>query len=158
MQFDTEAAREAYSELPTDELVRIAYLEDHYVPEAKKLAEDELARRKFATDRKTLDQVRVRLKRQRADSMETDMSALEAESDMPTWRRVARHRLAPYRTPLTIVLLVGCVFVKLDSIREWGVLGLDGRKSDGVAILLLLIGFVFFSPSRDEVERQQDEE
>jgi hypothetical protein len=47
MHFDPKSAKETYSELPTDELVRIAFLDNGYVLEAKKLAEDELARRKF---------------------------------------------------------------------------------------------------------------
>jgi hypothetical protein len=73
---------------------------------------------------------------------------------MPSWRRSARRRLAPYRTPLTLLVLGACAFVKLDSIRDWGLLGLDGRKSTGVVTLMLLVSFIFLVPSRDEAKRQ----
>jgi len=154
MQFDPKAAKEAYSELPTDELVRIAFLDNRYVAEAKKLAEDELGRRKFPVDQRTLEQVRTRVERQRDETMERDLSSFETEDEMPSWRRSVHRRLAPYRTPLILLLLGASGLVKLDSIREWGLLGLEGRKSNGLVMLMLLIGFVFLMPSREEAKDQ----
>jgi hypothetical protein len=151
MQFDPKAAKDIYSELPTDELVRIALFDSHYVAEAKKLAEEELARRKFHVEQRTLEQVRARLERRRAESLERELASLEAEDDMPSWRRFAHRRLARYRTPLTLLVLAACAFIKL------GLLGLDGRKSTAVVTLLLLAWLLLLLPSREEAKRQMSQ-
>ena len=59
MQFDPEAARRRFAELGDDELVRIALLQQDDSPEAKSLAEAELARRGVRVDQAMIDQMRA---------------------------------------------------------------------------------------------------
>jgi hypothetical protein len=52
--FDPVAAAQTYAAMETEELVRIAYLEPDYVPEAKALAVRELDKRGVAENRESL--------------------------------------------------------------------------------------------------------
>jgi hypothetical protein len=70
LAFDPVAAAQTYAAMETEELVRIAYLEPDYVPEAKALALRELDKRGVPEDRKNLiRQVRGEL-RDRARALE----------------------------------------------------------------------------------------
>jgi hypothetical protein len=52
MSFDPEAAKDLYSRNEPEELVRIALLESDYLPQARRLAEQELEKRGISdTDR-----------------------------------------------------------------------------------------------------------
>jgi hypothetical protein len=154
MQFDSKAAKQAYKELSTDELVRIAFLENSYVPEAKKLAADELARRNFRVEQGTIERIRAQLEQHRADMLDRELSGFEVEEDMPSWRQRARRRLAPYRNPLSFLVVCIAAGALLNSALDWGLLGLDWRTSRAVGILVMLIWLVFLMPSRAEVEQR----
>lgn len=68
--FDPVTAAQTYAEMETEELVRIAYLEPNYVPEAKALAMRELDKRGVSEDREGLiRQVRDENK-ERAEALE----------------------------------------------------------------------------------------
>jgi hypothetical protein len=123
VQFNPEALQEAYLELPTDELVRIAFLSNDYVPEAKKLAQEELARRDFHVDDQTIEKVRARLKRRRADFIAMGVPRPEVEGGIPD-RSAQRsnNRLQMACAIVGILLLIA-------SLNFYGELGWFGSKA-----------------------------
>lgn len=127
MQFNPEALKEAYSELPTDELVRIAVLSKDYVPEAKKLAQEELTRREFHIGEQTLEQVRARLKQRRADFMAMGLVRPEVEGGIPD--RSAQRSNKMLQMVCAIVWLV----LLIVNVNFYGELGWFGSKARVVA-------------------------
>jgi hypothetical protein len=80
--FDPVAAAQAYAAMETEELVRIAYLEPDYVPEAKALASRELDKRGVPKNRKSLiRQVRGEIRdRARASERQLDKNFDQVQS------------------------------------------------------------------------------
>lgn len=75
----------------------------------------------------------------------------EPTTEMPHWRAVIRRRLIPYRRPLAAVALVAMIAFVANEIFGWGLLGLFGRKSEGVAMLIGLLMYLFVLPTLDEL-------
>jgi hypothetical protein len=69
---------------------------------------------------------------------------------MPAWRRSARAAIAPHRRKVSLLTVVLMALAVLNSLFDWGFLNLHGRKSEGVALIIGLVWFVFVSPTRRE--------
>jgi len=151
MKFDSESARPIYAKKESDELVCIAFLDEDFVEEAKKLAKEELARRglgKMSHD--MIERVRTEVAQQRIANIEGRLQGFEIEEEMPSWRQAIRLRLAPYRSLLSLLAITLAGLIELDSTFNWGLLRIDGRRSDRIALLVMVICFVFVFPSRKE--------
>lgn len=136
MQLDPEALKEAYSELPTDELVRIAILSKDYVPEAKKLAQEELTRRKFHIDEQTIAQVRARLKQRRADFIAMGLPRSEVEGGIPDLSAQRSNNMLQLACAIVwLVLLIA-------NVNFYGELGWFGSKARVVASISNFIALV----------------
>jgi hypothetical protein len=150
MQFDPKSAAASFSEKDTDELVRIAFLEQDFTQEARELASAELANRGLKITVQDIERVRLRLKEQKREVLEYTLRHLETDATMPAWRRRVRARMAPHRQVLSMVMLALMALAWLNELLEWGFMNLSGRKSEGVALLVGLLWFVFVAPSRDD--------
>lgn len=151
MQFDPTAAKYAYAEKETDDLIRIAYSEEEYVDQAKQLARDELARRGFGRiDSEDIDRVRHTIEIWRREDQERDLRGLETDEEIPAWRQKIRSRLAPLRTALSVLALGVFCFFLINSLLGWNVFELGDRKSRAVALLVFLLWLVFVAPTRQE--------
>jgi hypothetical protein len=74
---------------------------------------------------------------------------------MPSWRRRARAWLAPYRWVASVAFLAVLTLAVLNSIFDWGLLNLHGRKSEAMGALAGLIWFVFVAPTVQELEEMR---
>lgn len=123
--FDPVAAAETYADMETEELVRIAYLEPDYLPEAKALAMQELDKRGVPANRESLIR-QVRDERiERADALERRREEKSQHADLLQYRIVAG------------TLIGGLWFVALlapSLLKEW-------TTSRNVAGLILLGGW-----------------
>ncbi len=77
---------------------------------------------------------------------------------MPGWRVAARKVLAPQRRLLSAIVLVAILEFVANEVFAWGLLGLYGRKSEAVALLIGLLAYVFVLPTYDELTATQDED
>ncbi|HVC01976.1 MAG TPA: hypothetical protein VND80_07215 [Steroidobacteraceae bacterium] len=77
---------------------------------------------------------------------------------MPGWRVAARKFLAPHRRPISAIVLLAILAFVANEIFEWGLLGLYGRKSKAVALLIGLLAYVFVLPTYDEIRGIQDKD
>jgi high-affinity Fe2+/Pb2+ permease len=80
----------------------------------------------------------------------------DAATQMPRWRATIRTALAPHRRALCAVVLGAMVAFMANAVFDWGFLGLHGGKSEGVAMVIALLAFVFVFPTYDELTRQPD--
>jgi hypothetical protein len=155
MQFDPESAKFLYAQMESDELVRIAFLEVEYVDEARKLAKAELAQRGLGeVDDSTISRVRAELERQRTDELDGQLRGLESEDEIPSWRQSIRSKLAPHRDVLSWLAIALAVLFFLNSVFDWGVFALDGRKSKAIALAVLFLWVVFIAPTRREFKER----
>ncbi len=155
MNFDPEYAKILYAQKETDELVRIAFLEGEYLEEAKRLANDELVLRgQSVVGTNTIERVRAEMERQQVEKLEEQLQGLESEEDMPSWRRAIRSWLAPHRDILSWLAFALAALCFLNSTLDWGLFALGGRKSEGIALLVLLLWLVFVAPSRREFKER----
>ncbi|HEX3950071.1 MAG TPA: hypothetical protein VHW95_09500 [Steroidobacteraceae bacterium] len=151
MKFDASSAKQLFAQKETDELVRIAFLEEAYVDDAKSLAKEELALRSFdAGNTHEIDRVRLETEQQRIKLEELQLRGLEAEEAIPSWRQTVRRWAAPYRVGLTSLALVLAGFFWLNSVFSWGVFAIGGRRSGGIGVLVMLTWFAFIAPTRRE--------
>lgn len=151
MQFDPTSAKHVYAEKESDELIRIAFLEDAYVEGAKALAKEELAKRGFnSVGREEIERVRHEIELRRQAQEELQMQGLETEEEIPSWRQSVRLRIAPYRVVLSFVAIGLSGLFWLNSILGWGILGVGERQSRGIALLPVLLWLVFVAPTRRE--------
>ena len=158
MQFDPQSAKDLYAQKEIDELVGIAFLEDTYLPEAKKLALAELARRGFRTvSPEMIERVRVL----RREELEDRMRSLESEVEIPPWRQSARRALLPYRPMIQVTLIAVAILMLLDGLFEVGIFGPNWRIFLGVGALIGVLASQFIAPTREEFLRKhgwEDEE
>ena len=151
MKFDASSARQLFAQKETDELVRIAFLEEAYIDDAKSLAKEELALRGFDEgDTHEIDRVRLETEQQRIELEELQLRGLETEEGIPSWRQTVRLRAAPYRVGLSWLALGLAAFFSLNSFYSWGVFEMAGRRSQGIGLLVMLIWFLFVAPTRKE--------
>ena len=151
MKFDASSARQLFARKETDELVRIAFLEEAYVDDAKSLAKEELALRGFdAGNTDEIDRVRLETEQQRIKLEELQLRGLETEKGIPSWRQAVRLRAAPHRVGLTSLALGLAGFFSLNSVFSWGVFEIGGRRSAGIGVLVMLIWLAFIAPTRKE--------
>ena len=157
VQFDAESAKRLYAVKDTDELVRIEYLGETYVPEAKKLAKDTLASRGIRTvDSQMLDRVRVDWEQQREAELDEQLRSFEVEAQIPSWRQTIRGRLAPYRDVLSIGMIAVIGFGFLSSIFDWSLFSFEGRDFQGFGLVFGLFWLIFVAPTRGELRRKLD--
>lgn len=155
MRFDPQSAREAYAAKGSDELIAIAYLERDFVPEAKRLALDELARR--GIDRvsdATLEQVRHVWDRERELDLDRRLADVESEEVMPAWRQRLRRALVPYRTGMLIVVGIVFAVAMVSSFSTNELMGLTAKQRRSIAIVAGLLALIFLSPSREECKQR----
>jgi hypothetical protein len=122
LAFDPVAAAKTYAGMDTEELVRIAYLEPDYVPEAKSLALRELDKRGIPGNRKNL----IRQVRDEIRGRERASERLSAESFGQL--QTLKFRIAAGS------LICGLWFVALFApamVKEWS------NTADGAGLLLL---------------------
>lgn len=149
MKFDPSSARQLYLQMETDELVRIAFLEEAYVDDAKLLAKEELALRGFDEhDTQEIDRVRLETQQQRIDLEELQLRGLETEEGISSWRQTARLWVAPYRVGLTLLALGLAGLFALNSVFSWGVFEIGRRRSEGIGLLVMLVWVRFIAPTR----------
>ena len=155
MHFDPESAADLYAQKDDDELVRIAFLEETYLEEAKELAKNELAQRGFrAIDQRTIERVRGDMEQQRLAKIDAEVQGLESEELIPSWRQAIRLNLAPHRNGLSGLAIALIAALMLNSTFGWSVLGMDSRNSQALAVLIALIWFVFIAPTRAEFKEK----
>jgi hypothetical protein len=151
MKFDPSSARPLYAQKETDELVRIAFLEEAYTDDAKSLAKEELALRGFDEgNTHEIERVRLETEQQRIKLEELQLGGLETEEGIPSWRQTVRLWAAPYRVWLTSLALGLGAFFLLNSVFNWGVFEIGGRRSKGMGLLVMLIWLFFIAPTRKE--------
>jgi hypothetical protein len=151
MKFDPSSARQLFAQKETDELVRIAFLEEAFIDDAKSLAKEELALRGFDEgDTREIDRVRLETEQQRIKLEELQLRGLETEEGIPSWRQTVRLWAAPYRVGLTSLALGLAAFFSLNSVFSWGVFEIGGRRSGGIGLLVMLIWLLFLAPTRKE--------
>lgn len=151
MKFDTSSARQLFAQKETDELVRIAFLDEAYIDDAKSLAKEELALRGFDEgDTHEIDRVRLETEQQRIELEELQLRGLETEEGIPSWRQTVRLRAAPYRVGLSWLALGLAAFFWLNSFYSWGVFEIGGRRSEGIGLLVMLIWLLIIAPTRKE--------
>jgi hypothetical protein len=154
MKFDRQSAVPIFARKESDELIQIAFLEASYVGEAKELARQELAKRglsEISTER--IEQVKADVQARRAAAEEYSLRSLEIDEEIPSWRKVARARLAPYRQILSLAALVLMAVSWLNSIYEWELLNLNSGQSRGLALLIALVWLFFAAPTRSEFRK-----
>ena len=87
----SDSDRSHFAQKETEELVTIAFLEDSYLPEGKRLAREELARRGFDPEnRELIEHVRAENEQMRLDILEERISGFEHQDKVPSWRRAVR--------------------------------------------------------------------
>jgi hypothetical protein len=151
MKFDPSSARPLFAQKETDELVRIAFLEEAYIDDAKSLAKEELALRGFDEgDTHEIERVRLETEQQQIKLEELQLGGLETEEGIPSWRQTVRLWAAPYRIGLTSLALGLVVFFLLNSVFSWGVFEIGGRRPQGIGLLVMLIWLFFIAPTRKE--------
>ena len=151
MEFDAQSAAGSYATKSTDELISIAYLDYTFVAQAKELAIRELARRGISSVAQSdLERVQRQLQNEEREKLERDTAHIESEEEMPGWRKAIRRALAPHRPILHVVTVGGGAILYLNSSLEWNLLNLNPRLSRALAMLLVLLWFVFLMPSREE--------
>jgi hypothetical protein len=74
------------------------------------------------------------------------------EDNMPTWRSRARASVAPYRRALSVAALALMASAVLNSIYDWGLLGLHGRRSESLGLFVGLVWYVFIGPTPSEIQ------
>ncbi|WP_029923488.1 hypothetical protein [Nevskia soli] len=154
MQFNPTSAAPAYAEKSTDELIQIAFLEQDYLSEAKRLAEEELTNRGLKITPDDIERTRLRMEEVKRQALEYSIRHLESDEDMPSWRRRVRSRLAPYRQVIALIAFALIVVAMLNSFLGWGLMNLSGRKSEGIAILVGLLCMVFIGSSKEDALEQ----
>ena len=77
---------------------------------------------------------------------------------MPGWRVAARKSSASHRRPISAIVLLAILAFVANEIFEWGLLGLYGRKSEAVALLIGILAYVFVLPTYDEIRGIQDKD
>jgi hypothetical protein len=82
--------------------------------------------------------------------LEDPLQGLESEAEIPSWRQAIRSRLAPHRDPLSSMTILLAGLFLLNSVFSGSVLGLGGRKSQALGLLLPLVWFIFIAPTRSE--------
>ena len=153
MQFDPETATNLFAQMDDDELIRIAFLEDTYLEEAKDLAKKELAERGLGEiSQSTIEKVRSSMSTQRHAEMDVELEGFEPEEGIPSWRRAIQVWLAPYRTALIVLTLVIMATFGLNWAFEWGLLGIGRRKSLALSIAIGLFSYLFIFPTREEAK------
>jgi hypothetical protein len=156
MKFDPQSAVPIFARKESDELIQIAFLEESYVEDAKELARQELARRGLAeisTER--IERVRTDVEARKAEAEEHNLRSLEIDEEIPSWRRVARARVAPYRQILSFAALASMAVSWLNSIFEWELLNLNSGRSRALALLIALVWLFFVAPTRSELLRRR---
>jgi hypothetical protein len=157
MKFDPSSARPLFAQKETDELVRIAFLEEAYTDDAKSLAKEELALRGFDEgDTNEIERVRLETEQERIKLEELQLAGLETEERIPSWRQTVRLWAAPYRIGLTSLALALAAFFLLNSFFSWGAFGIGGRRSQGIGLLVMLIWFSFIAPTRKEFKDRRN--
>ena len=126
--FNSQAAAERYAQFDTVELANIAYLDPNYLPEAKKLAERELARRGALRNKASLLE-------QARQEMAYRASAME-QANYATLERGLRFKLAVWRGGMIACLWVFAFIAPL---------GLPWKFRSTDWVLLLPIGVWLFS-------------
>jgi hypothetical protein len=77
------------------------------------------------------------------------------EDSMPAWRRKIRKAIAPYRRVAALAVILLMALAWANSAFDWGLLNLDGRKSEGVALVVGFIWLVFAAPTARESNSQK---
>ena len=156
MQFDSQSAINAFAQKDTQELIRIAFLEDTYVDDAKNVAKDELARRGVTSvTSEELECVRQEIEARKIAKEENDLRSIEMDQHLPSWRRTAKAWATPYRVPITISAVIGIALFGLNSYFEWGLLNLDRNNSKAVALVIGIVWFILLSPTREEFRKMK---
>jgi hypothetical protein len=151
MKFDPDSARPLFASKDQDELIRIAFLEDTFLDEAKNLAKQELARRGLSgMSSEMIERVRVDFEAQKVAKVERDLQGLEIEEGIPIWRKAVRARIAPYRQPITFAALMMMALFLLNSLCHWEFMSLNERQSNGVGVFVGLLWLFFVAPTRKE--------
>jgi hypothetical protein len=151
MKFDAETAAPMFAGMDSNDLIRIAFLDETYVSEAKELAKRELSKRGLAdVSVETIEQVRKEFDARQAAKDEHDLRSLETEEGMRPWRISIRSRLAPYRRSLSIASIALIGFCWLNSLVPWRLFALEARQWDGLGILFGLLWLMFVAPTRRE--------
>ena len=155
MKFDAEAAKINFRQKDTDDLVRIAFLEKTYLPEARALAKEELDRRGIT--QQTIDQVSAHVEQLRREEFEAKVSDLKSEAQLSPLNRMLRLTLAPYRFACIFIGVAVMALFYLNDFFAWGILGLYGGHSIVVGVFIaapfLLVGNVT-NPTREEYIRK----
>jgi hypothetical protein len=155
MKFDPQSAAPIFARKESDELIRIAFLEESYVEEAKELARRELARRGLSEiSKEGIERVKTDVNARKAAAEEHNLRSLELDEAIPSWRRVARARVAPYRQILSLAALASLAVFGLSSMFEWELLNLNSRHSRAFALLIALAYMFFVAPTRSEFRKR----
>lgn len=77
------------------------------------------------------------------------------ENNMPAWRGRVREFVAPYRQLVTAAALALMALAVMNATFDWGLLGMHGRKSVGVGLLIGLVWYVFAAPTPNEIQEMR---
>jgi hypothetical protein len=156
MKFDPKSSESVFSEKDDDELIRIAYVEETYVSEAKELAKSLLAKRgRPDVNDADIERVRKNLEAQANALEEHSLRSVEAEGEIPQWRKAIREKVHPYRISIRVVALLLMILFWLNSWFEWKLINVSSRRSQTIALVIGLVWLLFAGPTREELMEQR---
>lgn len=73
-------------------------------------------------------------------------------SHLRPWVTRVRLRVSPYGRVLTVIFVLVLLLLGLNALLSWGLLGLSAKKSQGVAIGVGLLWWLFVSPHWGDID------